>query len=347
MEAEFFDAVKNLAYVFPRFAEAYDSPNMTDKCFTMLMENHPRYLARRKTEEKLRKANGNCVTEKIPQECRIPLECKVRFEFVRKLEDKFFYGMESVSRGGYTYIHVELMAESDGFTADREAYKPSVHHQMESPVPRSVNINPSADMSIASRAASRAASTAAASFNININNNHNINNSSRNSSSGNTVSSRRTAFSTTSTKCSSGTGKFSRYVKGLKCDTAGIGKEDDESTIGSVTMAASTVVADEFSTPQAGDNAEWLKAVAEAEKEMQEDIKQAKIHIDTKKYAEDVADGDKKPPAKPAYDGVSPRSRPVKQKRIGPSAVSVASTVNTRASKRKPAKQDASSVAAA
>jgi len=324
---------------------------MTDKCFTMLMENLSRCFARRKTEEKLRKANGNCVTEKIPQECRIPLECNVRFEFVRKPEVKVFHGMESVSRGGCTHINVGLMTESDGFTADKEACEPLAHHQMESPVPRSVTLNASADVSVASRAASRAASTAAASFNIriNINNNHNINNNSRNSSSDNTVCGRRATFSAPSTKGSSCTGTFSCCVKGLKSRTVSIGKEDDESTVGSITAAASIVVADEFSTPQAGDDAEQLRVVAAAEKEMQEDIKHAKIHIDTKKHAEDVADGDKKPTAKPAlaHDGVSPRSRPVKQKKVGPSAVSVASTVNTTASKRKPAKQDASSVAAA
>ena len=77
MEPAFHDAVENLAYVFPRFAEAHDAPDMTVKCFTMLMENHPRYLARKKTEEKLKKAQGNSVTERLPQECRIPLECKV------------------------------------------------------------------------------------------------------------------------------------------------------------------------------------------------------------------------------------------------------------------------------
>ena len=36
-----------------------------------------------------------------------------------------------------------------------------------------------------------------------------------------------------------------------------------------------------FSTPQAGDDAEWWKAVAKAEKEMMEGMNEAKIHIDT------------------------------------------------------------------
>jgi len=126
-------------------------------------------------------------------------------------------------------------------------------------------------------------------------------------------------------------------------------------------MAVDTVAENtaKFSTPQAGEYVDWWKAVAQAEKEIVDDMQKAKIHIDTKQCAND--DGDKKPaakkmpPAAATYDGASPRSKPNKQKKTIPSTVSVAGgsvaasqvSCSTRVSTRKPTKQDASSVAAA
>jgi len=207
LETQFHDAVENLAHVFPCFAEACNSPAMADEVFAMLMENHPCFLARKKTEEKFKKAHGSNVTDRLPQECRIPLECKCGFDFVRKEEDKFFCGMESVSGpSGYTYVHVEPMGESDGFSTDKEAHKPTIHHQMASSIPSSVNINAntSSDMSVSS--------ARAPSVRMHIKNNHNRNNSNR--SSGNSVSSCHTSYSTASKASSKG--KFTKCVPGLQ-----------------------------------------------------------------------------------------------------------------------------------
>jgi len=186
------------------------------------------------------------------------------------------------------------MAESDGFSTDREAYKPSVHHTMASPIPHSVNIGKPTDMSVSSRPSS---------VNINIHNNHNINNSNRNTSSSNSVCSRRTSYSTTSTKTSSGAGKFSKFIPGLD-NVQADANADDASSLGSNMVESVAGSMAEHSTPKGGDDADWLKTVAQAEQEMIADMEQAKIHIKTKQYAND---GDKKPAAKPSYDGVPPR----------------------------------------
>lgn len=134
-----------LSYIYDRVQERHPYIDTWEK-FVEFMSSHPRVIARAKTVARIRKQNPN-LTAVVP-DLRIPLGTKVSFDFVKKEEDPYFYGMHMEDGDDETHIFVELKEERDSSAG--QTFTTAHRPQRMSPIPESVSFRSGEDDSLGS-----------------------------------------------------------------------------------------------------------------------------------------------------------------------------------------------------